>query len=414
MQRKQSSATTKGHRPCCNQHAEEIGKPMSTSKFLNRVKVLVALHPARIGMLCALLVLLLLVTNMLPQPEHTIGDEVQKPIVHTNSFKSQQHPVSPKPLPDLSKYDNCTLPIPPASSRSSWTTKPLWFPSYPNSIDDNILKSAIASLTGLNAGAKSFYASSRAMGLRHCIGRTETVSCLNIHPMVLMKPDPTSKTNIFASPIVYILRNPATAMPAFMNQKRIKYAKLPGQTPLEEWQSSRDQFLSTGLFEGYVNQLRTWHDYTTSSSSSTATSTTSTTTTSSSYYTMGMYLVWEHWMDPERGPAELVRLARLLSTVGFPILMDDDSDLTMATCVWYRSIGGKEALERYHKYHRYDFQDYLPGYTKEQKDMMLDGLAKLMKDYSSDTELVGILKDYADTIQEYPNDEKWVNQTAKS
>lgn len=379
---------------------------MSTSKLLNRAKVLVALHPTRIGMLSALLVLFLVLKNVLPQPEHSSGDEVQKLNVHKKTYESQEQTDSRKPLPDLSKYDNCTLPLSPASSRSSWTTKPLWFPSYPNSIDDNILKSAIASLTGLNAGAKSFYASSRPMGLRHCIGRTETVSCLNIHPMVLMKPDPTTKTSLFASPVVYILRNPATAMPASMNQKRIKYAKLSGQTPLDEWRSNRDQFLSTGLFDGYVKQLRTWHDYT----SNTATTTL---TTSSSYYTIGMYLVWENWMDPKRGPAELVRLARLLSKVGFPILIDD-FDLDMATCVWYRSIGGKEALERYHKYYSYDFQDYLPGYTKEQKDMMLEGLAKLTKDYSSDSELVAILNDYADTIREYPNDEKWVNRSAIS
>ena len=120
-------------------------------------------------------------------------------------------------------------------------------------------------------------------------------------------------------------------------------------------------------------------------------------------------------MDPERGPAELVRLARLLSEAGFPILFDANaSDLTVASCIWYRSIGGKAVLEGYHANHQYDFSDYVPGYTKEQKEMMLEGLSKLMKDYDSDEELVAILTEYTDTIREYPDDAKWVNQTAKS
>ena len=421
MQRKQSTATVTAttkdsHRQCDDQHAEEIGKTMSTSKLLNRIKVVGVLHPFRIGMICLLLLVVLYV--VVTGTTHSTGTEAVRSseAVHTKKSESQQQQAARKPLiePDLSKYDNCTLPIPPVGSRSEWTSKPLWFPSYPDSMDDNILKSAISSITGLSAGAKSFYASSRAMGLRQCIGRTETASCLNIHPMVLMKPDPTSKTNIFASPIVYILRNPATAMPAFMNQKRIKYAKLEGQTPLDEWRSSRDQFLSTGLWDGYVQQLRTWLDYA-ATTSSTAASTSTTTTVTNPYYTIGMYLAREHWMDPERGPAELVRLARLLSEAGFPILFDANaSDLTVASCIWYRSIGGKAVLEGYHANHQYDFSDYVPGYTKEQKEMMLEGLSKLMKDYDSDEELVAILTEYTDTIREYPDDAKWVNQTAKS
>ena len=422
MQRKQAASTTtlttKGHRSqCCDQPEQEIGRAKSKSKLLNKIKVVAALHPFRIGMICllVLLVLLFVATAIGKGVEVPSADEAQNLFAQTKKTKSKQPQAARKPLPDLSKYDNCTLPMPRIGSRSTWTTKPLWFPSYPNSMDDNIIKSAITSITGLNAGAKSFYASSRRMGLRQCIGKTETASCLNIHPMVLMTTDPTSNTKIFAPPIVYILRNPATAMPAFLNHKRIKYAKLPGQTPLDEWRSSRNQFLSTGLWDGYINQLRTWHDYTTKSSSSSSNGA-ATTTSSSPYYTIGMYLVWEHWMDPERGPTELVRLARLLSKVGFPILFSDDSfDLSVASCIWYRSIGGKEALEQFHKRNRqYEFSDYVPGYTKEQKEMMLGGLSTLMADYSNDSELVAILNEYADAIREYPDDEKWVNQTTKS
>ena len=82
-------------------------------------------------------------------------------------------------------------------------------------------------------------------------------------------------------------------------------------------------------------------------------------------------------------------------------------------CVWYKSVGGKAALEHYHKY-RYGFDEYLPGYTKEQQAMLLQGLSELTEEYSSDAELVEILKEYHATIRDYTVDRKWVNKTATS
>lgn len=82
-----------------------------------------------------------------------------------------------------------------------------------------------------------------------------------------------------------------------------------------------------------------------------------------------MYLVGcvGEFRDHEPCPAELERLSNLLSTVGFPFLIDD-FDLNMAACVWYRSIGGKEALERCHNYHRYDFDAELVAILKDDAD----------------------------------------------
>ena len=361
-------------------------KNMSPSQLLIRFKVFVALHPVQLLLLCLLLVLFVVVPLQVSRTHD--GTDIST-TGNTKQLKKVSTAPTPKLLPDFSKYENCTVSTPPA--RSEWTTKPLFFPSHPNSVDDNLLKSLINSMTGLGAGAKSFYASSRKMGLRQCFGKTETAACMLIHPMVEMSSGPPSMATKFAPELVYLMRNPATAMPAFMNGKRIKYAKLPGQTPEDDWRKSRDDLME-GLWNGFKNQLKTWHGY----------------TEGGAYYKVGVYLVHEHLMDPERGPAAVAKLATVLSEAGFPTAPKEDM-----ACVWYKSVGGKAALEHYHKY-RYHFDDYLPGYTKEQQTMLLQELSKLTEEYSSNAELVEILKEYHDTIRDYTVDRKWVNKTATS
>lgn len=78
---------------------------------------------------------------------------------------------------DWSKYEDCKVRTPAnRGKRKEWTTKPLWFPQYPNSIDDRVVRSLISKMTGLNSGAKSYYASSK--NVKRCKGNTETAACL--------------------------------------------------------------------------------------------------------------------------------------------------------------------------------------------------------------------------------------------
>lgn len=237
-------------------------------------------------------------------------------------------------------------------------------------------------MTGLGAGAKSFYASSKKMGLRQCFGKTETAACMIIHPMVEMKPGPDSKANVFWPNIVFLMRNPVTVMPAFLNGKRIKYAKLPGQQPQDEWRKARDDSLENGLWEGWKKQLHAWKSYN---------------------YKVGMYLVHDHLMDAQRGPGVVEKLANLMEKAGFAIAPKEDMG-----CLWYQSVGGKEGLEHYYKY-RYEFEDYLPGFTKEQQAFLLGDLNTLMEQYKEDADLVVILKEFHDKIRDdLQLDEKWV------
>jgi hypothetical protein len=245
----------------------------------------------------------------------------------------------------------------------------------------------ISGLTGLSAGAKSFYASSKRMGLRQCKAKTETAACLLVHPMVEMKPGPESKSKEFHGQFIYLLRNPATVLPAFMNGKRIKYAKKEGQTPIDEWRQSRDSFLEEGLWKGYRAQLKAWKSL-------------------APTYGVAMYLVYEELMDIEKGPAALRKLRSVMSEAGFPTAPEHDTG-----CLWFQSVGGKEALERHERY-GYEFNDYIPGYTKAQQSFLIKELEDMMKEYQDDEELVRILTDYRNYARDkLILDKAWVNQT---
>jgi hypothetical protein len=372
---------------------------ISMNTLIKRFKVIISLQYRKI-LLMLLVLFMVSIANFKhnksiqtkelsrPKPNQSVEQQEQTKLKNTTAVVVEDSTLKSTSFPDLSKYDTCTFESP--SGRDSWTTKPLWFPSYPNSIDDNLIKSLITFMTGLPAGAKSFYASSRKMGLRQCFGKTETAACLLIHPMVKMEPDALGKTDAFDIRLVYLFRNPATAIPAFLNGKRIKYAKIPGQTPIDSWRQSRDENF-VGLWEQYQTQFTTWYNYT---------------STQNAYYRMAAYLSLEDIMDPELGPKSLERLADVLSEAGYPMVSK-----TNVPCIWYRAVGGQVALEKYNKQHHYEYPDYLPGYTKEQQQMFLDGLKQLSETCSDDTNLTRILNEYATTIKALPPDIPWVNVT---
>jgi hypothetical protein len=198
-----------------------------------------------------------------------------------------------------------------------------------------------------------------------------------------MTPGPAAKAPKFHSNIVLSLRNPTTVLPAFLNAKRIKYAKLPGQQPENEWRQARDQHID-GLMEQYRKFLHTWKHQ--------------------PPYHVAMYVVVEDLMQ---NPAPVQQLATVLQSAGFSVADPEDME-----CIWFQGVGGSEALEHFHQ-HRYEFHDYLPGYTEAQRDMFLRQLTEMIQDYKDDGALVKILQRYHDDIRDMIRlDHPWVNETA--
>mmetsp|Transcript_30197 Transcript_30197/g.46063 ORF Transcript_30197/g.46063 Transcript_30197/m.46063 type:complete len:341 (-) Transcript_30197:238-1260(-) len=304
-----------------NQSAHDVGDgvvnrradkdPNHAKKNYNRVRVLSSHH----RWVCFLVFVIFIVSIQLNLKAKTSGTAVPKSL---NSRRIK---------PDVSKYINCTILKPVASSTIA-QKKPLWFPSYPTAMDDNLMRTLISKMTGLSSGAKSFYASQKRIGLRRCQSKTtETAACLNIHPLVEMSsPGPDAFHELFDPTVILLMRNPAIVIPAFLNQKRIKYKKLPGQMPLMEWRKSRDDSLEN-MWKQWKKQYLSWKN--------------------TEHYEIGMYLVYEDLMDPERGTQAITNVSQLLQKAGFATMPNEDM-----ACLWYQTFGG-DVLDQYYQY-RYD------------------------------------------------------------
>eukprot|EP00591_Stephanopyxis_turris_P013285 CAMPEP_0195535192 /NCGR_PEP_ID=MMETSP0794_2-20130614/43801_1 /TAXON_ID=515487 /ORGANISM="Stephanopyxis turris, Strain CCMP 815" /LENGTH=347 /DNA_ID=CAMNT_0040668263 /DNA_START=71 /DNA_END=1114 /DNA_ORIENTATION=+ len=290
---------------------------------------------------------------------------------------------------NLTKFEGCTVSFqpPPPKANGEWTTKPLWLPSYPSTLEDNTHRQIVNELTGLKAGGKSFYASNKREKLRQCFSQTETATCANIHPIVEMNGGPETKANQFSQKFILAIRNPRTVLPAFLNAKAIKYHGQKGQVPEEDWRNQRDTFIEE-MMEGWKLSLRTWK--------------------AMNVYQPAMYLVHEHLMDARKGPDTLRRFGGILREAGFVAAQDED-----IPCIWYKAIG-KEQLEQYQK-SKYEYKDYIPGFTKAQQEHFMGELSALMTEFSDDAELVSILKEYHDDVRDNIHiDREWVNQTANA
>jgi len=223
---------------------------------------------------------------------------------------------------------------------------------------------------------KNFYASKS--GLKHCIVSNDpgsTVTCAVLS-------DEGSKSS-FADRFeksVYImpLRNPMTSLPHAANYKAIMYHGQVGQMPSLLWQNTRDEWFDNMMVK-WVDGITKWDDDTA--------------------YQRAIYIAYEDLMSPQKGPKVVKELSGELLRLGFPALLTDDD----AECAWYGIVGGQEALGPYYRNGRYEYDEYRPGYTEEQKKKMiliLDDLILTRNFTSSGERIKEILGDYIDDIRE--------------
>jgi len=270
---------------------------------------------------------------------------------------------------NFTEFRKCTVSFqPPKAQETPYKTKPIWIPAYPTSLKESIHKNIINQLTGLKQGGKSYYASAKN-SLRFCFGSTETATCSNVHPMVEMAGGPDKKSDKFYPEYVMAIRNPMAAIPAFINEKQIKYHGLVGQMSENEWRKNRDEYFN-GLIREWVNFLETWK---------------------SSSYKTGMYLVHEELHDVNEGPKALKRLRNILLNAGFVVAPEVD-----VPCIWFNTIG-EDNIQQNHMI-KYEYNDYIPGYTKAQKEIFLTTLSTLVEKNAEDKELISILQYYLYTI----------------
>lgn len=161
-----------------------------------------------------------------------------------------------------------------------------------------------------------------------------------------------------------------TVIPAGYNAKAAKYSGLIGQLPEKEWRRVRDEWFD-GMLESWEKLIVTWK---------------------ATKYNVGMYLVYEDLLDFDRGVETMKKLRLFLLKEGFEVIPQEDLG-----CIWFKAVG-KDTLERYYR-KRYDYDDYIPGFTMEQKDKMIQRLRRMTQDFHKDYELVSILEKYINDIE---------------
>jgi len=272
---------------------------------------------------------------------------------------------------NLTGFRNCTVSFQPPKAQNKWNTKPIWIPAYPTSLKESTHKSIINQLTGLGQGGKSYYASSK--NLKKCFGPTETATCNNVHPLVDMAGGPDKKSDKFYPNYIMAIRNPMAAIPAFVNEKQIKYHGGTGQMGEAQWRIMRDEHIE-GLMKEWQSFFRAWKK--------------------DSSYKTGMYIVYEDLYDVDEGPKALKRLRNILHEAGFIVAPEVD-----IPCIWFNAIGEDE-LQQNHMVN-YEYNDYIPGYTNAQKQLLLTALSTLVDEYKEDKELTSILQRYSNTIKQH-------------
>lgn len=162
-----------------------------------------------------------------------------------------------------------------------------------------------------------------------------------------------------------------TVLPAGYNSKAEKYSGVVGQIPEEEWQRVREEWFD-GMLEAWKKLIVTWKK--------------------TEKYSVGMYLVYEDLLDWNTGIETMKKLRNFLSKEGFSVVPEKELG-----CILFRAVG-KDNIERFFK-RRYEYDDYIPGFTMEQKDKMIKGLRRIKQEFKDDLELVPILDRYIDDIE---------------
>jgi len=251
--------------------------------------------------------------------------------------------------------------------------KKIWNPSFPSSLDDNIMKGLVGGITGLQPAARSFYTIVNTNGekFRKCKDKTGLAVCMLVHPIVQMNANELNKSrDTFNENVIFVLRNPITLIPAFHNMKQIKYNGRKGQVPETSWREYRDHYLEE-VMGGWINQIDTWKKM--------------------DGFKIAFYLAHEEIMDMVTGPSKLTDFSIFLEKNGYEVPEPES-----IPCI-YRKVMGHERLEQYQKY-KYEYSDYIPGYTETQKSYLVATMNDLIEKYRSDEELTRILKVYLNVI----------------
>lgn len=307
-------------------------------------------------------------------------------------------------FPVIDDLEDCKIEYkstePVREDQSEWRPR-FWVPSFPGSGSSNptnkgdILKNLISSLArgdvgegeGLKNPVKNYHASIKNR-LKRCKGISETIACSSGHPTVSTSPE--TQTGEYHPETIVPIRNPATVIPISYAYKNIQYHGGEKQAAEESWNNMRDDYFQ-GSFDSWIDLLKFWRG-----------------SKEDSYYFTKLYVPFEDLVttDATKGATMVKKLSDTIS--GRDSANAKDGFFATATseedykCIWYRVA--KEEWER----EKLIIGDYIPSYTKDQKEMMVSNLRAFAVDIESDSfdgdqdaVLVSLLRRYAEQIEKY-------------
>jgi hypothetical protein len=284
----------------------------------------------------------------------------------------------------LPAHENCSLSFVPSGSTNASLVKPLWVPSYPSAggppsaINFNLLvRGLVAGLTGYPTGAKSYHVSSGT--IKRCRSKDPNdvvVACSCLHPLVKLAPTPGERRDDFNAHAVLNIRNPRSSIPAYHNDKAIKYHDQAGQVSEDDWRKFRDQYLEVALGE-WVEMVRYWKN---------------------SGFQM-FYMDYDLLLS-QSGDQYVAQFAEVLRDAGFEAAESDDD----YQCAWSRTVGPLLRQEA-------SFQNYVPSYTPAQKKYMVQTLQSLVDELAGDDDLTQLVQMYLNDIREQSMVDRTFNTT---
>lgn len=243
-------------------------------------------------------------------------------------------------------------------SAKNTTNKPIWVPSYPGS-GSEMLRELVQASTGLFAG--DFYNHECWENAATCKTHWPTLQIEN-------PEEPREQVKRMYHRYVALVRNPMNALPSYFNyvweyNNGLRDHSIQGDE--QEWRIYRDSRI--------VDQLDAWKQLFIA--------------WDQQPYELAFYLPFEQLIDSVQGPKMLRRLVDEFRSAGFEVAPDED-----ISCLWYRVV--KEGEVKQGKYSTKRTHKYMPGYTKEQKQMILNVLDEVKTLFSNRTELVELMDEY--------------------
>ena len=335
-------------------------------------KILISINKRhkRFSGFCAALLILSIISTLIHDSRELPGRVVMASSPQEKETVPEVAPKVPVDPWDLTRLDHCANAVPnvKALSEAQSTAKPILLTAAPFTFSFGLNKKLIDKLTGTLTGSKYFYTAVRHK-IKHCIGHGLTVTCGNEHPYIEMSGFPKKFYKTFHSKYIMVLRNPMTSFPASFYGKSARYSNTVGQLPEKEWRMSRDIWFGE-MVEEWKKMIVTWHK---------------------TKYELGMYIVYDDLFDAAKGPGIMKELRSLVKDAGFNVAPEEDLD-----CIWYNAVG-KANLEKFHT-SGFEYDDYIPGYTQEQKVILLQELQTLKIELRKDERLGRILDRYIQEI----------------